>query len=88
MGIVRHPYGLSIAMRNVGFDAVPLGAYWLGTLVLEGLGVVALRRASPRLATAAVFVVLLASPMTMVVKSALKIHYEKTHWNCVHVAGQ
>lgn len=78
--------GLSFAMRHVRINVEPLGAFWVGTLLLEGMGVVALRRASPRLAASAVFVVLLVAPMTMVVKTALRIHDEQTHWSCVHVS--
>lgn len=74
---------LAYTVPGFSLDALRLGGVWAGALVLEGLCLLAVRRASPRIAATSVAMVLFAVPMTSIVRKAIRVHHRSTHWHCL-----
>ena len=77
----------AMLVRGFEADARVLGAAWAGALVVEGLVVFAVRRASARLATAGVFFALGVLPLSWVVKEGLASRQRHREWHCVQHAS-
>jgi hypothetical protein len=73
----------AFTMRGFEFNALAFGGRWLGALVLEGLCIFAVRRASSRVATASVFLVLFSVPMTWVVREGMEYRRQRSHRHCL-----
>lgn len=74
---------LAFTVRHFESDALMLLPVWAGALVLEAGCVVALRRASPRVAAGVIALALVAIPLWWVIEKAVEVHHRRTHWNCV-----
>lgn len=74
----------SLLAANALAAAAALVGFWVASVALGGLASLALRRLSPSVAASAMFALLVTPPMAMAVKAGLKVHYERTHWDCVH----